>query len=766
LNAKASNSDAISSSFEDTDPWDPNAAVALTDLYESGAGDFAPDSPHPRRAAGSATRADIDPAWLENRFAEIAKGIEQSLAEIHPERGFRAIGDRLDQFEQQFSKMFEGVAKRSDLDAVRLIESHVGEVVNHLVETHDQLTRLNVIEEQLAGITRSLAGMPNGASGAPMPFSDAEHKDPVSELRPLLERMRSESRSGDENTAALLDTMQQAMIRLLDRVDAIEMAQHINSDPFAVTSRREGTQPENDASERPALEVDEVGEVKDFAEPANGFEQQRTDTAFADEDTIEPVSGDSEKLRQDFIAQARRAKMRLSAAVDDEIVITSPSESDGFSMSSSEAARGSEGGRPIRPAAVRSKASGPSGPSPRLVVLAVAALLALSGLWYTLGWESPKPVSGHSSSLAPSPSISGPAASARSEGAKSAPDQDGQANGGRQPKGSAPREEAAPKGDQQGQLTPSDTHAAKTTLPMMGVAVDLNEPVTKASLQKAERHQAMATVSGELGDAAARESNSSIIPASIVPTEAETEGSDASADHHDLPQRMSRNAPLDIPPATVGPLSLRLAAAKGDPSAEFEVGARMAEGKGTPQNFKDAAKWYARSADRGFAQAQYRLGTLYERGLGLKPDRKLAADWYRRAADQGNIKAMHNLAVLSANKTDEAPDYTTAAQWFERAAERGLVDSEFNLAILYENGLGVKRDLRQAFMWLSLAARNNDPAAVRRRDILRGKLAADDIAAAERMIANWRPLPVDRRANDPRLAGEEWKNNPKNGIAG
>jgi localization factor PodJL len=229
---------------------------------------------------------------------------------------------------------------------------------------------------------------------------------------------------------------------------------------------------------------------------------------------------------------------------------------------------------------------------------------------------------------------------------------------------------------------------------------------------------------------------------------------------------MSRNAPLDIPPATVGPLSLRLAAAKGDPSAEFEVGARMAEGKGTPQNFKDAAKWYARSADRGFAQAQYRLGTLYERGLGLKPDRKLAADWYRRAADQGNIKAMHNLAVLSANKTDEAPDYTTAAQWFERAAERGLVDSEFNLAILYENGLGVKRDLRQAFMWLSLAARNNDPAAVRRRDILRGKLAADDIAAAERMIANWRPLPVDRRANDPRLAGEEWKNNPKNGIAG
>ena len=46
----------------------------------------------------------------------------------------------------------------------------------------------------------------------------------------------------------------------------------------------------------------------------------------------------------------------------------------------------------------------------------------------------------------------------------------------------------------------------------------------------------------------------------------------------------------------------------------------MAEGKGTTQNFKDAAKWYQRSAAKGFVQAQYRLGTLDERGLGLKAD--------------------------------------------------------------------------------------------------------------------------------------------------
>jgi localization factor PodJL len=329
-----------------------------------------------------------------------------------------------------------------------------------------------------------------------------------------------------------------------------------------------------------------------------------------------------------------------------------------------------------------------------------------------------------------------------------------------------PRGEATPQNDQRGQVIPSEAHAAKTTLPMLGVAVDINEPVTEATMQQAKRHQAMATLSGELGDAAARSNDAAIVPASMVPTEAETEVSSGPSNALGVASNASRSDSLDMPAATVGPLSLRLAAANGDPSAEFEVGARLAEGKGTQQNFKDAAKWYNRSADHGFAPAQYRLGTLYERGLGLKPDRALAAAWYQRAAVLGNIKAMHNLAVLSANQTDKSPDYTTAAQWFEQAAKRGLADSQFNLAVLYENGLGVKRDLKQAYMWISLAAREKDADAVRRRDILRGKLTADEIVAAEQMIAAWKPTPFDRGVNDARAAGEAWKQNPKNGVSG
>ncbi len=127
---------------------------------------------------------------------------------------------------------------------------------------------------------------------------------------------------------------------------------------------------------------------------------------------------------------------------------------------------------------------------------------------------------------------------------------------------------------------------------------------------------------------------------------------------------------------------------------------------------------------------------------------------------------MHNLAVLSANQSDKSPDYATAAHWFEEAAKHGLADSQFNLAVLYENGLGVTRDMKQAFMWLSLAARDGDNEAVRRRDILRGKLTAEETAVAEQMVRDWKPAPADRGVNDALTAGEAWKKNPKNGVNG
>jgi len=568
-----------------------------------------------------------------------------------------------------------------------------------------------------------------------------------------------ESRTDGENTAALLDTLQQAMIRLLDRVDALEFAQRsdapLHARPFGDTYAAQRLDPE------PPFPAS-VGE-SDLSTPRGGVapvaiseivppERTNASASFPREDSAEGEVRSNEKLRQDFIAEARRAKKRLASSSEDDLAVTPPPESGPFTMSSSpDASRGPMGGKPIRPTAARQMSSGPTGPSPRLIVLAVAVVLALGGLWFTVGSEPQVPAG--NTVAAPSPEAS------KSVDRKSDPDAAGNP-------AAPPSHDRDLKAGQQGQLIPGATGNTQTDVSMLGVSVDMGAaPASASELEKAQRHQAMAAMSGRLGDAAARDNSAGVVPASMVPSEAETEGQRA-PDVNSAPNAALGGMRTDLPAATVGPLSLRLAAANGDPSAQFEVGARMAEGKGTPQDFKEAAKWYQRSADQGFAQAQYRLGTFYERGLGVKPDRSLAEALYQRAAEQGSIKAMHNLAVLSANQTDQSPDYTTAAHWFEQAAQRGLTDSQFNLAILYENGLGVRRDMKQAYLWNSLAARDKDSDAVRRQGILRGKLTADELATAEKMLADWKPLPVDHRVNDARRAGEEWKRNPKNGVAG
>jgi localization factor PodJL len=214
---------------------------------------------------------------------------------------------------------------------------------------------------------------------------------------------------------------------------------------------------------------------------------------------------------------------------------------------------------------------------------------------------------------------------------------------------------------------------------------------------------------------------------------------------------------IELPPASVGPLTLRRAASDGDMSAQFEVAARLAEGKGVDQDFKAAVLWYQRSASRGFAQSQYRLGTHYERGLGVEKDPERARVWYLRAAEQGNVKAMHNLAVLGANRPDGKPDYAEALKWFGEAATYNLPDSQFNLAVLHENGLGLTKDPKTAYVWFSLAARSGDREALKRREAMKAQLSADAVAAADEEVRTFRAKTQVPAVNDPRIAGEQWK---------
>ena len=794
-----------------SDPWDRDSAEALAGIYDSGdvsfggkaslsESGFQPVTAYSSVASGAGLmQPSVDPAWLQARFNDISTRIDESLAEIRPDQSFFSLVQRLEQFERQFNSAIETVATRADVEGVRLIEAHISEIAEHLENTHGQLVRLDTIEEHLsliAGKINEVHKVAMSSDGEPA-VSDQTHTpidvhavakaaahetasrfaemqprqqspEGIGEVRGLLERLMLESRQGEENTVALLDTLQQAMIRLLDRVDAMEDAQH--------RAAYSHSAPQNYVPEPLHIHTDARQHGQAPAETTGGLNaavaavaSTRSPTpanaeARASDRNGQGMSSEAarapEKIRQDFIADARRAKMRLAAENDSNEAQANSTE--GAERATPAAGAGTATVAPAKPATVMKAAKSKSGGrpilSPRLMIAAIAAVLAVGGalMFWPAGSQTAsvlKPIP------APAADQNSPKAAKGDKKASASPAEGGAPSVTPEANSDGTPANAVPENGTRGEIDPpSDITVGMTTVPFSGVAVDAERPINAAEIQRANRSQAMANMSGKLGQAAAL---NQAIPAAI----------DVSKDGAMMPASVLKNSnmastALDLPPSSVGPLSLRMAAANGDPSAEFEVGARLAEGKGTDQSFKDAAKWYQRSATRGFVQAQYRLGTLYERGLGMKADQARAEDWYKRAADQGNVKAMHNLAVLSANQTKGTPDYATASHWFTQAAERGLSDSQFNLAVLHENGLGVAQDLKVAYKWLSLAAKSGDKEATHRRDLLKGKLSADDLAIAENLISTFKAKPADALANDARTAGEAWKKNPANGVNG
>jgi localization factor PodJL len=810
-----------------SDPWDRDAAEALAGIYDTTPTSYGLPGSEPSAhrsyttpmsmAMSPMSAAGVDQEWLESRFADISKRIEQSLSEMNPDHGFFALNQRVEQLENHFTGLIEGVATRGDVEGIRLIEAHISELATHLESAHNQLMRLDGIEQQLADVAMRLddvhriaasstgEGSPVQAiAGAQIDIDavaraaaehaasrfaalqpQAEPSEALQHMHGLIERFMDESRHGEENTTALLDTLQQAMIRLLDRVDAMEIAQHqslqaqpapqdyghehvrFNVEPGRHEPAHPGFAPADFGQSAQALDaaVAAVASAKSMSAPfahTPGSDPQDTgEDELASQPRIAAPAGDPargpEKLRQDFIADARRAKLKLAAEEGSEggVVIAKPEAAE-KPVAAKPEKRGDKAA-----ASAKAKSGKPSASLPRLMAMGLGVMALLAGLYYvTLG--SPAAVS-----ALPPAAISAPVAS-QAPGKSENPLTEAQP--GTEPSTAAPQSETPSNNrsdnttnDTQGEIVTGEITDGATTLPMGGVAVDAGRTTAMSDIQRAKRQAAMAQMSGKIGQAAS--ATALMTPAALGPYAANPQAAEPGTTSIEK-NAAARSSPLDMPPATVGPLSLRLAAANGDPSAEFEVGARLAEGKGTGQNFEDAAKWYQRSADRGFVQSQYRLGTFYERGLGVKADLAKAALWYKRAAEQGNVKAMHNLAVLAANQSKGSPDYVTAATWFTSAADLGLSDSQFNLAVLYENGLGVAQDQKQAYKWLSLAARGGDKEAVRRRDILKGKLTGDELAQAEAMVSAWKGKVPNSLANDARIAGEAWKKNPANGVSG
>lgn len=829
-------------------------------------------------AAYVAEEREAERQWLDERFAEIAERIEQALIELRPDDQLHELGDRFERLQEQIAEAMESLSANSGGESMKHAESQLEELIAQVQQMQAQAGRLDTIEEQLQELmqrfsderlTQMFADMSAGMGTSMAPGEGFDRPDfeaianaaaetvaarfadmnmggqnvESAELRALLQTLLTERREGEAQTVGTLDTIQQAMISVLDRVEAIEQLAQMSGEPAHGYAEDGYTGSAGIEADRAMPHEDDEADferngpahasVSDFeddfahrkmASDDSEFGGQRLgdDRRFEDGGSLpqgleaqesrasheEPVPGiiapdlppvnAIDRIRQEFIAEAQRAREKASAQEAEEATrIVDPKarrKGKGKKKAATETSekaksRFSLPGLSIKlpgstvdnatshSAGVEAALSGSADPATagrsifgltrrKLLVGAFILLIATSGMLLmmprnsgnvdgsapaigqTIGNEQDLPAGitppeGFEENLAPgqedSPFESVPAPSGTGDRSQII---DGPVEGF----GStgSPFAPVALAKNQDG------------TLP--GIAVQMQsarfDPAQVALLQE---RQSMAQMSTNIGIAAAKAT-----PASLLPEYQQNAVEEQSAPV----QGSGISRSLDLPPASVGPFSLRIAAAKGDPSAEFQVASRLAEGKGTDQDFKEAVRWYKRSASRGFAQSQYRLGTLYERGLGVEKDSAIASTWYQRAAEQGNVKAMHNLAVLSAGRAQGSPDYLTAAHWFGQAAERGLGDSQYNLAVLYENGLGVSKDLVQAYKFYALAARAGDKEAVKRRDSIKKELSSAEVLEASRLYAAWRVKPTEDIINDASAAGEDWKSRENGSYSG
>lgn len=736
--------------------------------------------------------------WLEERFGDIARRVEDTLKDIDPGAPLASIDARFAQLEQKITDALRDAGKGPDLSALKGIETQVEDLAAQLMTVQTHFSRLDNIELELRSLVERMDVTAEEQAGAPqaqpsaantdelagavasrvvkeMPRLDAslseiadrlssdklaalfdqqrpaapdtdaiarqvaeqlsrsmpapaapgvDHSPQLHELRAMIESFVAEQRHGDEQTNTMLDTMQQAMIRLLDRMDAIEQAAlgqpeqdyALSPDQRADYGRSYAEPASPDAAryhQQQSYQAPEYAEPRTTPAPAMAPVASPaparmsmplpTPTATVREVHEEAPAAPAPTSREEFIASARRAARMASEQ-------STQANADGEAAPAPKSLRGKDGDGAVQRAPRRQLSK---------VSMALLCLVAVGASFALV----------KSTILAP----------------------------GKAPTASAPVKSAVPQARPQ---------PGKQDLEDADVII---EEERRGGTGTQRRSQLPGQSGGERDLATAFDGGpSTAVPAAQVqsfggftPQMSEFARQNLAAPTQ--PAALTKDRPATVAPKsdplplTIGPNSLRNAAMKGDASAEFEIGARFAEGRGVPQDLDQAISWYQRAAAQGFGPAQYRLGSMFERGLGVKADTARAKVWYQRAAEQGIVKAMHNLAVLSAGRDASATDYELAARWFKEAAAFGLNDSQFNLAIMYDSGLGLSRDAKEAFKWFSIAAGAGDDEAARRRDSLRSKLSPQELADAEAEIGRWRPRSAEQSVNDPRMAGELWK---------
>ena len=140
-------------------------------------------------------------------------------------------------------------------------------------------------------------------------------------------------------------------------------------------------------------------------------------------------------------------------------------------------------------------------------------------------------------------------------------------------------------------------------------------------------------------------------------------------------------------------------AEQSNSKAQFFLGFMHDLGFGTPEDDKEAVKWYQLAAEQGDSRAQLFTGFIYDFGRGVAKDSQEAFKWYQLAAKGGYHEARTKIYDLAVKNIPQA------LQVLIDDAEHGIAEAQFDLASIHANGQDVPQNYQEAFKWYQLAAK-------------------------------------------------------------
>jgi TPR repeat protein len=630
-------------------PWDPEAAEALTKAYEESEAEWresrsARRPPNDRGRATAARRGgSTGSAGLESRLVEIADRLQRSIAGIDPDKSAGALGSRIEELEQRLSSAFEDVARRLEGQNLEKIEAQISGLNAHLEHTRGQIERIDAIDTRLRELAeridehrrqpeasrlsdeaievliqsaadraadRVVQSLPPQAPGI-----DPERLDT---LEALMREQIAERRQTEEMTSSVLRTIEDALGRILDRVDILEPAVGPSRE------RHEGSSPLDPLLEAYAQGARALGQVT----PASLLDAEDYSTGGSRTGPSTPDRSVEPNWSDPADAPAHEEPRPASVPGKPQ---ASPQHPD------------DEPKGPAASARTRGKPFSASGRlSGLLLMLALAGLAGAGYLAVDFFLAQSKITVTQGQAVRPSPPET------TSSIARAKP---------------ADRDTVAASPDERlvsyDGAKPSDTPG---TLPEglgttdLGVAASGGNPI--AQFEVASRFAAGRGLAQSYPQALAwfqRAAMHGFAPAQFR-----------------LAHMLDRGTgtAVDVERAKVW---YRRAAEQGHVNAMHNLAVLLARRDGGTPDYATAATWFREAAERGLTDSQYNLGVLCEMGLGMPKNLPEAYKWLALAARGGDTEATNRVQQIKSRlgAGDIAAADRQVADWRPRTTPMG-----------------------------------------------------------------------------------------------